>query len=630
MKKFLSLLFVVLFLGGYNIHARSNRVNDYINERVELILTKTLYNPSVYVEEKSQFMQLVNQKEQPNSSVNNAFFSLYIDHNIHNFRAGDWKRYEVDDLENYFQNIFPARFEWIDRVASLRANKFVALTEDDIKRCEELLRDLLVETNEIEIPGYAFMGETGDDGKLIYWATSNYSPSGKTSEDIKPSSTTVKKDGVEYTIKQRIYYSLNETDEFSHPSEITPSKFTCNIEGNEYTFSPRLPSVDEVIKFVKTCTPSHHITHERWIYLNEVNMDKIFVSSENNILEFITGAYWTSSPEWAYEFSVPGLDISTGEIPIKATMINIEEYNSNRKAQGKSTVSPMARLVISVDEKLIDSVRAHKIKGIEEELNQILSKYESPLFVINEIAQETATLIEPICAEMVKLVNELEPFDYKITETRTVYKTHGNEYVKDKKYKVDVTLNKNARIIEQKLVQKFGEEEYSKLKKLYISYLQKAEEDAVNEYRQASNSDADMLHNCDSIMIQSSVVEIFEQTANSIMEKALNITVKFDGESYPLKLSNGSYGDSPLPGDYYTLLPNYMIASHTMRHKYNKVTNRIFNPFLSYDLNKKDLSKISVYNVYFAKGGGLSTTVSAYESSTNKAIKVKTETTVEK
>ncbi|MBD5336418.1 MAG: hypothetical protein HDR95_03785 [Bacteroides sp.] len=478
MRKYLSLLFVALFLCGQFIHARSKEVNDYINQQIELILSETLANPSAYVAQKSQFIQLGNQKEQTNSAEKNNFFAVYIRRILPNFREGrmksvrrdmgddkltinykeDWKRKEIEELENYFQNIFPTRFEYIDRVASLRANQSISLTEDDNAKIDVALRDLLFEPNEIEIPGYAFMGETGDDGKLLYWATSNYSPSGKASKDIKPSSTTVKKDDVEYTIKQRIYYSLNETDEFSQPSEITPSKFTCVIEGNDYTFIPRLPSVNEVKKFVKTCTPSHHITHERSIYLNEVNMDKIFISSETNILEFITGVYWTSTPEWAYEFSVPGLDINTGEIPIEAIMVNIEEYNSNRKIQGESTVSPMARLVISVDEKLIESVRSQKFKKSEEELNNLLNGYESWGTSVSEENKKQLQPLMDFFNSIPQQITESNPFDYTLYKNILATRDRNNQPIEragSEFYTLEITLNNNGQKLATEISSKY-------------------------------------------------------------------------------------------------------------------------------------------------------------------------------
>ena len=74
MRKYLSLLLVALFICAQSVYARSKEVNDYINQQIESILSKTLDNPSAYVEQKFQFMQLANQKEQTNSSVNNAFF----------------------------------------------------------------------------------------------------------------------------------------------------------------------------------------------------------------------------------------------------------------------------------------------------------------------------------------------------------------------------------------------------------------------------------------------------------------------------------------------------------------------------------------------------------------------------
>lgn len=480
MKKYLSLLLVVLFICAQSVYARSKEVNDYINQQIESILSETLDNPSAYVAQKSQFMQLGNQKDHSNSSVKNVFFSWYINQIIPNFRAGhrksvirdmgdykqtinyneDWKLKEIEELENYFQNIFPTRFEYIDRVASLRANQSISLTADDNAKIDELLRELLFEPNEIEIPGYAFMGETGDDGKLIYWATSNYSPSGKASKDIKPSSTTVKKDGVEYTIKQRIYYSLNETDEFSHPSEITPSKFTCVIEGNDYTFIPRLPSVNEVKKFVKSCTPSPHITHDRSIYLNEVNEDKIFISSDTNILEFITGAYWTSSPEWSYEFSVTGLDINTGEIPIEAKMVNIEAYNSSREMQGKSTISPMARLVISVDEKLIESVRSQKLKGIEEELNNLLSGYEEWSSSVSEQNKNQFQPLADFFNSIPQQVQNANPFDYTLYKNILITRDRHNQPIErpgSEFYTLEITLNNNGQKLTTEISSKYGQ-----------------------------------------------------------------------------------------------------------------------------------------------------------------------------
>ena len=177
-----------------------------INQQIESILSKTLDNPSAYVEQKFQFMQLANQKEQTNSSVNSAFFLWYIDHNIPNFRAGDWKRKEIEELENFFRNEFPSRFDWIDRVATLYGNQSISLTEDDKVRIDKLLRVLLLDSSKVNIPGYLFMGETGDDGKHIYWASSNYSQNGE--------------------------------EKFSSPSLIHPAKFSCSIEGNDYSFTP--------------------------------------------------------------------------------------------------------------------------------------------------------------------------------------------------------------------------------------------------------------------------------------------------------------------------------------------------------------------------------------------------------
>ena len=478
MKKYLSLLFVALFLCVQSVYARSKEVTDYINQQIESILSKTLGNPSGYVAQKSQFMQLANQKEQANSSVNNAFYLWYIEDNIPNFRAGrkqsvvrdmgdyrqtinsneDWKRKEIEELENFFRIEFPSRFNWIDRVASLRANQSISLTEDDNAKIDVALRDLLFEPNEIEIPGYAFMGETGDDGKLLYWATSNYSPSGKVSKDIKPSSITVKKDDVEYTIKQRIDYSVNETDEFSQPSEITPSKFTCVIEGNDYTFIPRLPSVNEVKKFVKSCTPSPHITHDRSIYLNEVNEDKIYISSETNILEFITGAYWTSSPEWSYEFSVPGLDINTDKIPIEAEMFNIKAYNSSREMQGKSTISPMARLVISVDEKLIESVRSQKFKKSEEELNNLLNGYEGwGASVSAENKSQFQSLVD-FFNSIPQQVQNANQFDYTLYKNTMITRDRNNQPTErpgSEFYTLEITLNGNGQKLATEISSKY-------------------------------------------------------------------------------------------------------------------------------------------------------------------------------
>ena len=74
MSKYFSLLLVALFICVQSVYARSKEVTDYINPQIESILSKTLDNPSGYVAQRSQFMQLANQKEQTNSSVNNAFF----------------------------------------------------------------------------------------------------------------------------------------------------------------------------------------------------------------------------------------------------------------------------------------------------------------------------------------------------------------------------------------------------------------------------------------------------------------------------------------------------------------------------------------------------------------------------
>lgn len=428
MRKYLSLLLVALFLCGQFIHARSKEVNDYINQQIELILSETLANPSTYVAQKSQFIQLGNQKEQANSSVNNAFFSWYIKHNIPNFRAGDWERKEIEELENYFQKIFPTRFEWIDRVATLRANQSISLTEDDNNRTEELLHELLLESYGIEIPGYVFMGETGDDGKSIYWAQSNFIHSG---EEL-----------------------------FSNPTEITPSKYSCKIEGNTYTFIPRLPSVDEVKNLTRTSVPSLHITHEQSMYLNEVNDDKIFVENDFNAIEFPTGAYWTSSSKWAYEFKVPGLDINTGEFPIEAKMVNVEQYNYDREYHGKSKIRPMARLVISVDYKLMETVRAQKMKGIEEELNNLLSGYEGWSTSVSEQNKIHFQSLVDFFNSIPQQVLNANPFDYTLYKNTLITRDRNNqihERLGYEFYTLEVTLNSNGQKIATEISSKYDQ-----------------------------------------------------------------------------------------------------------------------------------------------------------------------------
>lgn len=426
MRKYLSLLLVALFICAQSVYARSKEVNDYINQQIESILSKTLDNPSAYVEQKFQFMQLANQKEQTNSSVNNAFFLWYIDHNIPNFRAGDWKRKEIEELENFFRNEFPSRFDWIDRVATLYGNQSISLTEDDIVRIDKLLRVLLLDSSKVNIPGYLFMGETGDDGKHIYWASSNYSQNGE--------------------------------EKFSSPSLIHPAKFSCSIEGNDYSFTPRLPSVNEVKKLTRTSTPSLHITHERSMYLNEVNDDKIYVSNETNVIEFPTGAYWTASPEWSYEFKVPGLDINTGEYPIEAKMVNVEQYNFDREYHGKSKISPMARLVISVDNKLIETVRAQKQKGIEEELNHLLSGYGQWGASVSEQNRVQLKPLVDFFNSIPQQITESNPFDYTLYKNILTTRDRNNQPIErpgSEFYTLEITLNGNGQKLATEISSKY-------------------------------------------------------------------------------------------------------------------------------------------------------------------------------
>lgn len=446
MKKYLSLLFVALFLCVQSVYARSKEVTDYINQQIESILSKTLGNPSGYVAQKSQFIQLANQKEQANSSVNNAFYLWYIEDNIPNFRAGrkksvvrdmgdykqtinfneDWTRKEIEELENFFRDEFPSRFNWIDRVATLYGNQSISLTEDDKVSIDKLLRKLLLVSYNVDIPGYLFMGETGDDGKDIYWASSNYSQNGE--------------------------------EQFSSPSLIHPAKFSCSIEGNDYSFTPRLPSVNEVKKLTRTSTPSLHITHERSMYLNEVNDDKIYVSNETNVIEFPTGAYWTSSPEWSYEFKVSGLDINTGEFPIEAKMVNVEQYNFDREYHGKSKISPMARLVISVDEKLIESVRSQKFKKSEEELNNLLNGYEGwGASVLAENKSQFQSLVD-FFNSIPQQVQNANPFDYTLYKNTMITRDRNNQPIErpgSEFYTLEITLNGNGQKLATEISSKY-------------------------------------------------------------------------------------------------------------------------------------------------------------------------------
>lgn len=426
MKKYLSLLFVALFLCVQSVYARSKEVTDYINQQIEPILSKTLGNPSGYVAQKSQFMQLANQKEQANSSVNNAFYLWYIEDNIPNFRAGDWKRKEIEELETFFRNEFPSRFDWIDRVATLYGNQSISLTEDDKVRIDKLLRALLLDSSKVNIPGYLFMGETGDDGKHIYWASSNYSQNGE--------------------------------EKFSSPSLIHPAKFSCSIEGNDYSFTPRLPSVNEVKKLTHTSTPSLHITHERSMYLNEVNDDKIYVNNETNVIEFPTGAYWTASPEWSYEFKVPGLDINTGEYPIEAKMVNVEQYNFDREYHGKSKISPIVRLVISVDNKLIETVRAQKLKGIEEELNHLLSGYGQWGASVSEQNRVQLKPLVDFFNSIPQQITESNPFDYTLYKNILTTRDRNNQPIErpgSEFYTLEITLNGNGQKLATEISSKY-------------------------------------------------------------------------------------------------------------------------------------------------------------------------------
>lgn len=329
-------------------------------------------------------------------------------------------------MENFFRNEFPSRFDWIDRVATLYGNQSISLTEDDKVRIDKLLRVLLLDSSKVNIPGYLFMGETGDDGKHIYWASSNYSQNGE--------------------------------EKFSSPSLIHPAKFSCSIEGNDYSFTPRLPSVNEVKKLTRTSTPSLHITHERSMYLNEVNDDKIYVSNETNVIEFPTGAYWTASPEWSYEFKVPGLDINTGEYPIEAKMVNVEQYNFDREYHGKSKISPMARLVISVDNKLIETVRAQKQKGIEEELNHLLSGYGQWGASVSEQNRVQLKPLVDFFNSIPQQITESNPFDYTLYKNILTTRDRNNQPIErpgSEFYTLEITLNGNGQKLATEISSKY-------------------------------------------------------------------------------------------------------------------------------------------------------------------------------
>lgn len=182
------------------------------------------------------------------------------------------------------------------------------------------------------------------------------------------------------------------------------------------------------------------------------------MSNETNVIEFPTGAYWTASPEWSYEFKVPGLDINTGEYPIEAKMVNVEQYNFDREYHGKSKISPMARLVISVDNKLIETVRAQKQKGIEEELNHLLSGYGQWGASVSEQNRVQLKPLVDFFNSIPQQITESNPFDYTLYKNILTTRDRNNQPIErpgSEFYTLEITLNGNGQKLATEISSKY-------------------------------------------------------------------------------------------------------------------------------------------------------------------------------
>lgn len=437
----------MLLLGCVTASARSKRATDYINQSVEAIKESLLQNAREYQAKKHQIQQLQEKLLHDNSqglpvevekmlseqTVQTAQ-SYYIDEyvNTGSLRASGWSQKEIKEIEDYFENEFPLVFGCIEKVSEFISSPYSKVSPKDSIRIQELLTEICTQLPEIEIPGYVDMGVKSNTGESLYWATTNYSKHGK--------------------------------DIFTCPSDIKLSPFTFIVDGEEYNITPRIPSVKEVEALTRISVPSLHTNRgqsSHVISVIEVSDDKIFVTSDenNNTIEFPTGAYWTSSSEWAYEFSVPGLDVSTGDFPIKAQMVNIADYNGRMENQGKPTVTPHVRLILPVDEKLIQSHIRAKRTATQNELYDLLSPYEESME--QESQQNYDNVIQPLMqffSEIQQQIQNEHPFDYTLTRNVLISRDRNNqvrEITGYDFYTLEVTVNSSGQKLSNIISKKF-------------------------------------------------------------------------------------------------------------------------------------------------------------------------------